>query len=232
MGFEVVFDYHERDDEGNYKKDEVKQLKRKIGDPYDDIPLEKLASAVMSQLARRDIWVVSVDIHEYKKQKISFRETKGGIVIKNKKFSLDNEANIVMQDIKEETSMLPAMNGGAVPTTITQLMPHNTGPLRVIKWVALDPDIPNLHNVRKRGLQFTEKKRYPVFQETPNPKQLGVYIYKTVDDQKREVMVSSEYFLPADVKLEGGNFEHKALDEGPTLMYEGQTEAAMPDIRR
>ena len=52
----------------------------------------------MSQLARRDIWVVDVDILEFKRQKINFRETKGGIVIKNKKFSLDNDTNIIMQE--------------------------------------------------------------------------------------------------------------------------------------
>ena len=86
MGYEVVYFFHPRDEEGNYQKNETKELKKKVGDAFEDVPLEKLASVVMSQLARRDIWVFDVKIQELVKKEISFKETKGGIVIKNKKF--------------------------------------------------------------------------------------------------------------------------------------------------
>jgi len=48
----------------------------------EEVPVEKLASAVMMQLARRDIMVFNVEISEFIKRKVSFKETKGGVLIK------------------------------------------------------------------------------------------------------------------------------------------------------
>ena len=89
MGFGVEYFYYERREDGTYNTDELKSIRRKVGEPLDDTPLETLASKVLAQLARRDIWVQDVKIYEYKKQEITFKETKGGIVLKNKKFTLD-----------------------------------------------------------------------------------------------------------------------------------------------
>lgn len=104
MGYEISYFYHERLEEGGYDKDETKVMKRRVGDPFDDLPLEKCAGAVMAQLARRDIWVVDVEIFELSRKKITFRETKGGIVIKNKKFAVGDEGNqnLVVTDLVEE----------------------------------------------------------------------------------------------------------------------------------
>lgn len=241
MGYEVVYKYHEKDESGNYNKDEVKELKKKIGTPYEDMPLEKLASIIMSQLARRDIWILpDVEIYEYKKTKINFRETKGGIVIKNKKFELDTDANIIVHDFQDGSVPAPV----PIPTPSGALVHHNgalannkvnlaapTG--RPIKFVTLDPDERNLVKVKSSGLAFVENKRYPVFSEMTHPKQFGVMIYTMLDENKREVTVTDEFFLNADQKLIQGF--NSTVDRGGSeakLSYGEYEREQMPDIRR
>lgn len=232
MGYEVVFHIHEKDSSGNYNKEEIKELKKKVGTPYEEIPLEKLASVIMSQLARRDIWVLpDVEIYEYKKSKINFRETKGGIIIKNKKFELDTDANIV---IHEFTEGQPQINGAMLPV----VMPPNNkiniaGPTgRPIKWVTLDPDDRNLAKVKGSGLAFIPNKRYPVFNEVSHPKQFGVMIYTMLDENKREVTVTDEYFLNADQKLIQGFNSTVDRDFEQKLSFGDYGKDPMPDIRR
>ena len=88
MGFECCYYYHEKVD-GDYNREETKTFRKKVGDPFDEVPLEKLAASIIAQMARRDIWIVNVEIFELSKKQVSFKESKGGIVIKNKKFSFD-----------------------------------------------------------------------------------------------------------------------------------------------
>jgi hypothetical protein len=235
MGYEIIYSFHPRDEEGNYKKDEIKELKKKLGDPFEDVTKEKLASMVMSQLARRDIWIFDVKIYELVKREISFRETKGGIVIGNKKFMLDDEANITVQEITE----IPAV---AAPTHA--LVPQHNGnmplvnlvnparPNRAIKWVVLDPDLPNLDKVKTSGLAFTPDKRYPVFSEIAHPKKIGVQIYQMMDDNKREVTLEDTYFLNADQILQQGFVSSIDKEVGaPKLKFEDTYKDTIPDIR-
>jgi len=185
----------------------------------------------MAQLARRDLWVISVKIYEYKKQELTFRETKGGIVIKNKKFSLDQGINLVMEDIQEAPS--PKFNH-AMNSVSEQL---TTQKKRPVKWVTLDPDIPNLHKVKQSGLAFKPDVKYPVFEIKPHPSKVGVNIYTMWDDNKREVAVMDEYFVPAQANLQfgalfkdegGGNV---TPNSSPKLSFEGSVNTPMPDIR-
>ena len=90
MGYEVIYKYHERNSEGSgYDASEVQEIKRAVGGVYEDLPPEKLVSAIVTQMARRDIWVVDVEVYEFVRKKLAFRETKGGIVIGNRKYSFD-----------------------------------------------------------------------------------------------------------------------------------------------
>lgn len=248
MGYEVIYAYHERLEEGGYNKEETKEMRRRIGDPYEDIPVEKLASTVMAQLARRDIWVTNWDVFEYKKQKLNCRETKGGIVIKNKKFSLDTESGngLVMTEISD-VEITPF--GAVIPVVAPGQMPHNILPLpgqapgtmkRPIKWVVLDTDDRWLAQVKERGLQFIPNKRYPVFQEMPDPRDKRVdkfgkppldvkMVYMMWDDHSREMQVSADFFVSADINLIGGNFNR--ANDGMKLMYEAERKDEMVDIR-
>jgi len=226
MSYEILYKFYERDDTG-YNKDEVKELKEKVGEPFEEVTLEKLASVIIAQLARRDVWIFGVEIAEYKKQKISFRETKGGIVIKNKKFVLDG-ASVVSQEVDEVKPVSQALVPVAQNRNLAQ--PLHTG--RPIKWVVLDPELRNLDLVKAAGLAFTPDKRYPVFSEIPHPSKFGIMVYTMRDDRNREVSVHDEYFLAADQILQRGF--STSIDKGssPKLSY-GPTmeEPEMVDIR-
>jgi hypothetical protein len=228
MGYEVLYRFHEKDESGNYNKEEIKEMKKRVGDAFEDVPLEKLASAIMSQLARRDIWILpDVEIYEYKKSKISFRETKGGIVIKNKKFELDSEANVIVHEFTEGQPI--AANGAMVPINNKTNIAAPTG--RPIKWVALDPDERNIAKVKGSGLAFLPNKRYPVFMEVPDQKQFGRMIYTMLDENKREVTIFDDYFLNADQKLVQGFNSTVDRDTEPKLSFGDYEKEEMPDIR-
>lgn len=95
MGFEVVYTCHPKKEEGIGYNTEVKEeIKRKVGKPFDDSSLQDLANAIVAMMARRDIYVVDVKIHELVKHEVSFKESKDGraIILKGKRFSLDGTA--------------------------------------------------------------------------------------------------------------------------------------------
>lgn len=225
MGFEITLFYTE---EGN--KEEVKTIKRKVGDPYEDTPLEKLASFIIAQRARRDIWITNVEIVEFKRSEVSFRETKGGIVIKNKKFSLDSDLEIQVEAIEEvkPISAITAapnvpMHAPARPTTNTNLAPVNK-PKKVLKVVMVDPDVqkdregrimPTLQILKGLGMPFTLNKRYQVFQEKES-QTLGESKYFMMSD-KGEIEVPSKYFVPAptaEMQIMSGQSNDIALSYG------------------
>ena len=269
MGFEVVYRFLEKNEEGDYNKDDVKEMSRKIGEPFEDVSLETLAQKIMAQMARRDIYVLpDVEIYELKKQKVSFRETKGGVIIKNKKFLLDNENNsIICQDMPE--TPVPALPVQQLVQHTPQngtMAPHNTLVLhnqqqglgrRPIKIVVLDDSgwTQDMHGnkvpvgvaIKNAGLQFRANQRYPVMQEMDDPRDKRVdkfgqptldrkKVYLMLDDNKREVTVSQDYFVPADIKLERSVADDpwdKVTGGGkePKLMFEQEFEENMFDIR-
>lgn len=106
MGYEVKFLYFEKDAETKeYNREEEKTLVKKIGKSTEEVPLEKLAFVVMNQMARRDIWVEDVEIYEFVKKKISFKESSSGdgIIIGGKKFGANrNYDNVGDIELDEE----------------------------------------------------------------------------------------------------------------------------------
>jgi len=239
MGYEVIYKYHERLEEGGYNKEETKSFKKKVGDPYDDVPLERLAGAVMAQLSRRDVWITEVEVYEYSKKQITFRETKGGIVLKNKKFLVDQDANVVVQEIVEAPAMQPQIH----PHQLMQVPghqqagamfhPHNGNQLRPIKWVVFAPELPLMPEVKTKNLRFTVDKKYPVFKE----QQMSIGMaYTTMDDSGREQLISDKYFVPAEVNLlldkEVGFSEDVRKREGGKLRWDGvMDDPNMPKLR-
>lgn len=240
MGYEICFNYHPKLESGDYDRENTEELRVKVGEPFEDVTLEKLASTIMFQRARRDVWVVGVEIFEYKKQQVSFRESDGGIIIKNKKFRLDQTANLMMEDIQEAPPHNPVVaphNQMVSQPPVQQAVPNGV-PIanpnrRPIHEVMLDPDIPNMHKVKQAGLAFTEGKKYPVFSIKPHPKRIGVNVFVMWDDNNREVTVTDEYFLPANSNLKFGEiFKEDGHDAGPSLAYQGIIDDVIPDIRR
>ncbi len=248
MGFEVHYSYHDRREDGGYNTDEKKKMKKKVGDPYEEVDTDKLAGAVMAQLARRDIWVTDVEIFELAKKKVTFREGKGSVIIKNKKYMMDGStAQIVGQEVAEmgvyqpDPSQSATMHHGmmAPPSVAMQTAnahPHNGGTLRPIKWVVFQPSYQTPEQKRKVSLlRFTVDKKYPVFSEQLQANGVGM-AYKTIDDLSREQLVSDEYFVSAEAQLfadrELGFSEPPEKRDGGKLLWHGtDSDMPMPKLR-
>lgn len=137
MGFEIKYKFHPRKQEGGYDTDKLEEKTAKVGKPFDDTPLEKCAAAIMGQLARRDIWVVDVEVYEVVKKKISFKESNDGkgILLKNKRFSLNSTAQMVAEDVVDETAPQQQALVPQPPTqmAIPQQLPPGMQPHQLIQ---------------------------------------------------------------------------------------------------
>src|SRR5262249_54421697 len=141
MGYEITYEYHERLPDGRYNMEETKKVSQQIGDPFEDVSLDRCAAAIMRQMARRDVWILpNPDIYELKKTKVSVRETNGGIIIKNRKFTLDHTEGVLSEELAAQTPI--------------QVSPHqerhnavdliDQGPMPVIRAAVpqADPNLP------------------------------------------------------------------------------------------
>ncbi|MFX7870853.1 hypothetical protein ABTK02_23060, partial [Acinetobacter baumannii] len=66
---------------------------------------------VKSQLARRDILVTEVDVYEFVKKKVKFKEVKGGFIIKDKKFMMDQSHGVPVASEDDESAAPPQFAG-------------------------------------------------------------------------------------------------------------------------
>ncbi len=251
MGFEVTYKYHERLEAGGYDKDNTKELKRRVGDAYEDVPLEKVAASIMQQLARRDIWVVDVSLIEFARKSVSFKETKGGIVIKNKKFILDQDNTLVGQDLVSE-DVPQTVPGQQVVHPHEKVHPHQkvqapahqnrrpapapqnrAGGRRPIRKVVYMPSTPEL--VRKHGLagRLTIEGEYEVFEDRMNPNGVGTeYLLK--DDHGRELWAQDEHFVPAQMNLMADRelgFSRSGSRQDNNLKWDGMINDQAPTLR-
>lgn len=245
MGFEILYKYHEKLEDGGYNKEEEKEMKRKVGKAYDDVPLSKLAVSVLGQLARRDIWVTDVEVYEYKKQKISFRESKNGIVIKNKKFSYDTADGAELIEEDEYTQPQQMMvyphqkpqvhqNGAMVPVDPTK-PEASLKNLRPVKIVEVDPDVAVVREIEQKKLKFTVGKKYPVY-KVKEGLTLGTWIYSMIDDLGRDIHdIQDKYFCAPNAVYVNDNaidgFEN-GKENAPKLMFEGERDDGMPDLSK
>lgn len=197
MGYEVVYEYHDRTDEG-YNKEELKDFKKKIGDAWEDVPLEKVAVAIMSQLARRDIWVVNVKVVQLIKKPISFKETKGGIVINNKKFIFDssNMVSVVSEEAPEPTFDLEQPHMSTIqskpnlPANKINLAPPIKKKPVLMTFSPEERDYVDL----SRKYKLTLDKNYEI---TKREDGVMGQIYHLKDDSGKDIKLSEVYFIPS-----------------------------------
>jgi hypothetical protein len=249
--FEVIYHYREEVAKGEYK-DEVKQRTVKIGKNFEEIDLDILAGKIMAQLARRNILIVDVEIYEFVKKKLSYREAADGFLIKNRKFRFDDGAavdsepaeQIQQSDAEDQLAALLAAN----PSLMEKVRPRAPAPQKNIaprpiqpttlagqrpkRHEVFDPILPKIAEAQQKGLKFTQGKTYPIFSEE-SMEGTGIVIYTTVDDSGKEVRVTSEYFeLPTRRELK---FENEVKEVSPAAEIDlwGNTtvEQDMPDIR-
>lgn len=238
MGFEVTYKYHEKTDEG-YDMDNVHELKRKVGKAYDETSYERLAAAIMGQFARRDIMVTDVAIMEFVKKEISFRETKNGICIKNKKYLFDGSTEI-------EFSEEPDVPVQYVPQPVAPqaaVQPHNAPPQAVqvqagavpdpflgkkpMRHETFEPDDVLASDARKRGLKFTRGNKYPIYEEKQDRRGiLYGMLYVTKDDAGQKQILSDRLFIFKQDLVGGSQFDDSSgveLDYGPGLISNTQS---------
>ena len=244
MGYEIIYSYHEKQD-GVYNKEETKTLKKKVGDPFEDVSLEKLASSVMGQLARRDIFVVGVEIFELTKKKISFRETDNGVVIKNKKFSFDQTSgNFCVQELEPET--IQSTQTVSQHIQKPNLYPHEQIPKkeltascdtakqrRAIDNVVFFPEPQMLPEIKSKGYKLTMDKKYAVYSKTSS---IQGEILTIVDDTNKEIKISDKFFVPANISLLADNelnfSETQKQRENGNLYWGGAVSDNVPNLRK
>lgn len=256
MGFEVTYKYHEKIEDGSYDMETTQELKKRVGKAYDDTPYERLAAAIMGQFARRDIMVIDVEIEEFIKKKVSFRETKNGIVIKNKKFSFDGSEIELQAD--EDVPYRPQPSGqlatpyvdqpplspvtqtprsAPIPTTPTiqqQNVPSSGNPFRgkaPLRHEVFEPHQDFMADLKKRNLKFTRGNKYPIYEEKQDRRGIMYgMLYSTIDDEGNKQVLSDKLFVFKQDLIGGTQFDDSdsvSLDYGPGL----QSDPSMPAVR-
>ena len=241
MGFEVLYKYHEKKESGiGYNMKEQLEMKKRVGKSYDDTSYQKLAVAIMGQLARRDIMVVDVDIVEFVKKEINFREAKNGIVIKNKKY-LFNDTDTELEEVDEEycdpnvnyalanqkkevvpqnVDPQPAPNTNVVPKPPPVNVQQNKK-LKPLRYEFFEPHPDLMADLKKRNLKFTVGQKYPIYEEKQDMRGIMFgMLYSTVDDEGNKQILTDKLFT-FRATLEGGsqfiNNNDIPLDYGKTI---------------
>lgn len=244
MGFEVVYYYHERLPSGKWNMEERLEMKKKVGNPIDDVELEKLAAIILCQLAKRDKLVVDVDVYEYNKRKINYKESTdgSGIVLKNKKFGTSTLSSELVEEEMFEAIEHQGGNVNLAPLANRNLAPARQGGRpgtqgRAVKlWMAFDPEVYNLHEAKQKGMRFTVGKKYPVYDLEVSG--MGQVI-TVVDDAGEQQVVNDKYFVAAtqirlvgDDEVEGGFSDRKqSRKDEPRLSYGGDLNMDVPNLR-
>lgn len=243
--FEVIYHYHVRNEDGKYNTEESKTMTKKIGQAYEETPYEQAASVIIGQLARRDIWITDVEVFEYTKKKITFKETTdgSGIILKNKKYSLSNGTALTTEVIETE----PAPRVETLGQMIVQSHPTNQVAVnhpvappsladqkRILFHVTFDPNIQHENEVKKHKL--TKGKKYPVHKTTESGGMGGGQKYSISDDLNRMITLDEKYFTVVGRGLVGDNelgFSKTVAGGGEVkLSYGNAYIDKVPDIRK
>jgi hypothetical protein len=242
VGFEVNYNYYEKlENSFDYNREEPKTLRKIYGKAVEEYPIEKLGQAIMQQMARRDIFIFDLEIFEFQKKKISFRQNKGDLVIKNKKFTSKGE---LLVDIEEDncpdgTCHLPPAVNIAPPI---QQQNVNIAPSIQQQNVNIAPRPVGLVDRILKRMQFlpgrvispigafTVEKYYPVYRESLAKNGIGMMI-ETTDDKGRRVTVSDEHFVTASQSLLGEDATEPNFANDNKLNWGGVINDSIPKLR-
>ncbi len=231
MGYEVKYYYHDKTESG-YDTDDAKTFTKRVGKSFEDTSLDAVASAIIRQLARRDVWVVNVEIVEFVKKEISFRESKGGIVIKNRKFNFDSVSQAIVEDDEVvEDEVVEEIKPVSSPVPVRPAQAEDLG--RPLRKEIFNPEVPGLvQECQRRGYAFTVGNLYDIYKEIPDIRGLmhGM-VYTVLDDNGKKREINDKHFA-SDAVLKG--FENPATPRsagGTGLNWQGAVSSDMPDLR-
>jgi hypothetical protein len=193
MGYEVTFVYHPRKEEGGYDTEKTEEKIVKVGKPFDDTPLEKLAASIMTYMARRDILVVDVKAVELIRKEVSFKECKDGkgIILKNKRFSFNGASEMIADDLVEEQSVQPQQQGQAL-VQVPQQLPASVQSHELVVHQRQQQQIEDLYSNPNKPVPVIKQNSQT--QQPINPKKVLYEVY------------FEPYFYEAEVKRLGLRF--------------------------
>lgn len=119
MAYQLIFSSHKRSKEtSGYDMENVTKLTKRVGKEDEDTPLEDVVQVIKSQLARRDVLVTGVEVFELVKKKVKFKEIKGGFIIKDKKFLMDQIQGVPVATDDDDVAV------PSLPPQLAGLQPH------------------------------------------------------------------------------------------------------------
>lgn len=190
MDFEVSFVYYDKLEEGGYDTLQEKVITKRYGKGFEEVSHEKLASNIIAQLSRRDIWITDVKVYEYVKKEVKFKETKGGgITLGGKKYSFDGGSSLVEEDdtppiLQQQTQLITNQS------TIIPKMVINKKPLREVIFT------PNASNLSfAKAYKLTQGKKYPIYEEKAAPNARA----ETVGQGQSTTYAGTMYYLRDDL---------------------------------
>jgi len=201
--FEIEFKYYKQKEDLDYDKNEPLVFKNKFGKVDEDYPEDKLAKYILTQLARRDIFIYDVEIYSYTKKKVNFKLSKNGFSIAKSKFNNSDVAENCSisseEEVANEPQDIPKITK-APPTNFQNLKRkiEDVKSRKILRKVAFVPPL----TVDKKSFpyKFTINKVYPIYSERYNTNGIGMMV-TTLDDNNDAVEVIDEYFVPANASL-------------------------------
>ncbi len=212
----------------------------------------------MAQLARRDIWVVDVEVVELVRRSVNFKECKDGkgIVLKNKRYSFDGSADILEEE-EVETTPLVVPNGMQPHEVMAMRQQNNMDDLysnpnkpvpvkqqpvtvntnRVMYKVYFDPAIQYINEVKRYKL--TKDKEYNVYQVIAHPTgKLDLQKIVIMDDTSKILTIDEKYFTTAgrglfadeQLNFSGGSNRINGNERKPRLAFENEMFEGAPDV--
>ena len=252
MGFEIKYIYHNRKEDGGYDTENKEEKFIKVGKPFDDTILEKAAASIMAHLARRDIWVIDVEVAELVRKPISFKECKDGkgITLKGKRYAFNCASQMVSEDVSEETELV--IPPGVQPHEFAAIQKQNQSSMErdsngsvtlknstvpsiqinqkiVVFKVIFDPPIQYVNEIKRLGLRFTIDNEYPVHKVIQHSTgKLELQKIAVTNDVGKVVTVDEKFFttlgtgLLADKQLNFSGSTVRSTIRKPKLMFEDQ----------
>ena len=228
MGFEITYKFCKRDSEGNYNKEERDSRTVRVGDAYDEVPLGQVVSKIVSLYAKRNIFVFDLDVFEFTKKQISFREAEDGegIVIKNKKFKFDDQidSNFVEVDaeVQEEVKKVDK------ELKLTPAPAKESGKNQVLRYEYYSPEKELIQHYKDETWKFVVNKKYPILEEKVKNQ---IFYYTVIDENGKKVFVPSLFFLPT-LNVIDTNLVNQDTSNMPNLRYDNVENVPMVDLRR
>lgn len=232
MGYEIIYYYQEKNEKGY--DENIKTFKKRLGDPYEEFPLKELSRSILLQLARRDIYVKNLEVYEITKKKIKYKETKNGIILKNKKYLLseegfdlvvENDENNVNLQEKDDNHLKPT------PTSVQAQIQPLQAKGRVIKRMNFVPEPQQQIDLLKKGVKLTQDRVYDIHNIEPHPNGVNE-VYTLIDDKGKTVKVSDLYFIPVTNLIGQDDEDEGEFKEDNSLNWSGVIQDNIPSIRR